>query len=362
MSAYSGTEPLSIAPAPARSSSDWARVIRSVRFWVSSFTGAGGMRVRRIPSGPVPAGLLEKINACERRIGTALYSGSPMICDQGSDYSKFWRATGRARALVAVDSDGCVVGINATVGVRLRMPGGGVRRATYLSHLRVLPECRFGQALPQLIARSALAIARDGFNAFSVADSGTGFNPEQLSRAMGVPVLAPVGGVRMIRFPTSGAFGADRDRVREAAEQEVRRAYRSLTAGYIASTGGAPAMRSARTPRWLIANDGSACACMEDCDLARRWVRLDGTTVSQTNFSMFGFRDPHGAARLIRAGLHMGAELGAPMVRMIVDESAADEIIERVGVQPALNLSITVRGMSLRGFARAPWSLHPTEL
>lgn len=344
-----------------RGAIDPSRIVRAARIWAASFTGAQGIRVEHLPGGLLSAEMHARITEFERRIATADVGGQSTICDQGRDYSRFWRAIGRARAFAATDTSGRIVGVGAAVGMRLRMPSGRTRRATYLGHLRVLPECRFGPAIAAISARLGATAGLLGPTVFGVVSERSGFHPERVAKGMGAPSLELFGTFTLLYFE-SGFDDQSLGQVRDATESEARSAYMRFTRDMIASTGGTPQMRSGRAPRWLITADGGACACIEDCDLVRRWIQPDGSHLAVMSLSFFGWESIHSAAAIVRAALAIAHAAGVPQVRMIIDDSVVDGLVDAIGIAPKIRHAWSTRGYSPWGMPTAAWSLHPTEL
>jgi len=341
---------------------EWfARSVRSVIRYFGSFLGIGGIGVARIPSGPVPDSLAREIETFEKRIATAYIGGVPTVCDQGRDYTLFWRAIGDGAAFAARDRAGRVVGVCAVARLRLRMPTGRERSAAYLAHLRVLPECRSGVTIPSLIARTVPSIMRSGFAGVGFSADAAGFNPGRVARNLGLPAFKSRGAARLITFDTSAPLTGPVSLIREAPEPRVRAAYADFTKGYISSRGGTPALRSTITPRWLMAEDGSACGCLEDYHKARRWRMGDSGEIVQSHISFFGWQDFDAAARFVRACIVLARDMGVPRVRISADDRLADAMVAAIGITPQSVFRWNIYGAGLGPLPDAPWSVHPTE-
>ena len=353
------------AGAPARRERREPRssVVRTLATFRRSLSGAAGLRIDQLPAGPLPDDLLHRIREFEHRIATIDAVGTPTICDQGRDYTAYWRTAGRGVHLfTATDADGRIVGVAAAMGMRLVMPTGRVRRATYLGHFRVLPECRFGSTVGMLGARMALASALQGWTAFGVVLNHTSFTPQRVASSIGIGAYRAIGTQRLVYFPTDAAEPGDRAGVREVTEAEVRRAYADFTRGMIRASGGNPHARSLRPPRWIMSADGNACACIEDSERLRRWHGADGAPVRMSTLTFFGWRDPRSAAAIVRGAMTIVASEGVPRVRALLDISMAEQVAPHVGVPPSVVHDFQLNAASPWGLPRAPWSLHPTEL
>jgi len=335
--------------------------VRTVIRFFSSYFGSGGIRVARIPSGPVSESLAREIEAFERRIATAYVGGVPTVCDQGRDYTLFWRAIGDGVAFTARDRAGRVVGVCAVARLRLRTPTGRIRSSAYLAHLRVLPECRSGFTIPSLIARTIPSIMARGFAGIGFSADAAGFDPARVARNLGLPAFLSRGAARLITFDTGAPIIGPLASIREEPEPCIRAAYAEFTKGFISSRGGTPAMRSTITPLWLIAEDGSACGCIEDYHKARRWRVGETEQIVQSHISFFGWRDLDSAARFVRACICRVREMGVPRLRICTDDAMADDVVEAIGIAPQSVFRWNIFAAGLGRLPDAPWSLHPTE-
>ena len=201
----------------------------------------------------------------------------------------------------------------------------------------------------------------NGFSAIGFSSDMAGFNPGKVSKNLGLPRFRPRAVVRLIAYESGAQVAGPRAPVRDATEAEVRDMYHALTEGCIASRGGAPAMRSVRPPRWIIAEDGSACGCIEDYHRARRWRTGETTELIQSHVSFFGWRDAESAARFVRTCIDITGQMGVPRVRICLDNRLADEVIGAIGIATQSEFRWTVYGAWLGSLPDAPWSLHPTE-
>ena len=343
----------------------WARLARVM---ATSYSKTGSARVERIPPGPVDDRLHQEIQQFQRAVETTYFGSDPMTCEHGRDYTLLLRSVGKAHALSVRDRTGRLIGLMSLTGKRLRLPDGGTRRVMYVAHLRVLPECRSGMALPVLAARSVQMVLLGGGVIVGLTRIGGRFTAGKVSRVLGLPVVGPNGTVRLLTYLSDSGVpvGADREGsssdIHDATEREVRDRFRALTTRCISCVGGNPSMRSALPPRWLMASDGSACGCIEDYHASARWIRADGTEFRQSNISFFGWRDSESAARFVRACLREAHRMRVERLRILLDERLAAPIVAGIGIEPWGDFRWTVCVGGLRRMPDAPWVLHPSEL
>jgi len=302
------------------------------------------------------------IQEFQRAVETRYYGADPMTCEFGRDYTLVLRSVGPALALGARDRSGRLIGLVSMTVLRLRLPNGRWRRAQYVAHLHVLPECRHGMAIAVLVARCVPSILTGGGIITGLVRATGGFTPSRVSRALGLPGAHPCATMRLVTYPCAADPPGASCAVHVAPEKEVRRRFLELTAGRIVSHGGDPSMRSALPPRWLIAEDGSACGCIEDYHATTRWRRADGSEYTQSNISFFGWRDPSSAAGFVRACLREGRALGAERIRIILDEREAEPILAQIGAEPSGDFRWTMSAGGLWKLPDAPWVLHPSEI
>lgn len=329
---------------------------------ISSHCRSSGAYVQRVPSGPLSDALYRDIQEFQRAVETNYFGADAMTCHHGRDYTLLLRSCGDVCAFSVRDRAGRITGLLSLNRLRFRLPGGRVRSLMYVAHLHVLPDCRAGIALPALIARAVFPVLFGGGVICGLARVGGGFNPTRVSRVLNLPTYAPVAIARLITYTADAALPLHGAPVRVATEQEVRDRYAHLTRDRIAAVGGNPAMRSALPPRWLMAEDGSACGCIEDYHATTRWIRADGTEFRQSNISFFGWRDPAAAASFVRGAVREADLIGADRLRIILDERLAQPVVDAIGIEPEREFRWSLCAGGLRKLPEVPWVLHAAEL
>jgi hypothetical protein len=265
--------------------------------------------------------------------------------------------------LIAGTPDGHILGTLCLAKVGLRLPRGYVRHAAFATNLMVLPEARHGPTLARLMAAAFRWTAPRAWAAFAHVPEGSVSRPERFLKRLGLPAFTEFGAIRLVSFSTTHADDAAVREVEEVDEARVRVMHRRLTRGFNATVGGNPAIRSARTPRWIALRDGTACGCIEDYERAKRhvFVGSDGE-LTMNHVSFLGYRDHAAAGRLVRAALAMTARQGVPRVQLAVDESLERECIAGIAVTPEYGFRVRLAGFALLGLPRAPWSMNSTEI
>lgn len=345
-----------------RSGGWWSHTARFIGLWLRSALGTDGVRVHRIWSGPRPESLHRAMIDFERSVFTSLLDGKRMTYEHPRDYIAFFRSIQSSRSFVARDPSGRVVGTISAIALRLRMPGGAIRRAVFVAHLRVALDARTGRTLPALAIRILPYMFRYGQALVAIVQTGRELELAKIARAIGMPAPTPHGAFRAIAWSTDAPVGAPAIAIREAAEPDVRAKFLALHPSAVVSMGGDPALRSAIPPRWLMAHDGSACGCIEDNTAVVTWRTELGEVFTQSHISFFGWRDAEAAGSFIRACIAEARGMGIRRLRVLVDESSADAVIRAVGAAPAGEVRWTVWCGSATPMPEAPWVLHPSEI
>ena len=350
----------------ARTSAPRARRIlfgRWLRLWVRSFVGIDGVHVVRVKRRPLSRSRHAASLAFERSILAPLLGGTPTSYEHPRDYNRFFRAIAEHRSYFARDrSSGSIIGSLTGVAWRLRLPGGGRRRAVYLMRYRIAPAARTGPAMLYLLARIMPFVALYGRTTISILQFGHAMKQDKIAAAIGMPGPRRAGAFRVITWNAHRDDGPSPGGLLEAPERAVRARFAALTSGCIAVAGGKPDLRSAMTPRWLLAADGSACGCIEDYSRALTWRTPEGPRPLEAHVSFFGWTSIEAGSRFFRACMPIAAAAGATRIRAVIDERHADAFIAAVGLPPEADVGWSIMATGGRPFPDAPWVVHPSEI
>lgn len=336
---------------------------RCLRLWARSFVGAGGVRVVRVTRAPLSESRHAAVREFERSILAPLLGGTPTSYEHPRDYNRFFRAIAEHRTYLARDRrSGAIIGSLTGVAWKLRIPGGGRRRAVYLMRYRIAPAARTGPAMLYLLARIMPFVALYGRTTISILQFGHAMKQDKIAAAVGMPGPRRVGAVRVITWSAQPPDGPNAGGLLEASERAVRPRFAALTSRCIAMAGGRPDQRSAMAPRWLLAADGSACGCIEDYARALTWRTPDGPLPVEAHVSFFGWTSVEAGARFFRACMPIAAAAGATRIRAVIDDRHADAFIAAVGLPTVADVGWSIMATGGRPFPDAPWVVHPSEI
>lgn len=334
-----------------------------VRSYIANAQAPSRIRVRRVPSGPLPRDLAEQMARFERRFVRVFGSCAPVYRLHAPDYNRLYRSIGSPVTVIARSPEGQITGTLSIVRFRLAMPSGRTRRAAFATNLLVLPEARTGPTLARLVGAAVLWIAPRATTMLSLLPEGSPSRPDRFLARLGLPTMHECGRVRFVTFPVGAVDPACAADIVPAAESEVRARHRRFNRGRYAMLSGDPSLRAARAPRWIALKDGSASACIEDYEAAKRHVFLDGSgELSMNSLSYLGARDPAAAGRIIRAAAAVSGAQGVPSLQVTLDADTDRDILAHAGIEGHSGFDARLMGFALRGLPAAPWSVNPTEV
>jgi len=307
-----------------------------------------------------PDGMLARaLDRFEHRFSYPLGATQRFHVLHGADYSRFFRAIGKARCLVAEDG-GEIVGSLAAVIRRIWLPDGTDAEVGYIGDLRVAPEARSGWTLLRLAEEAAGWVRLSAKTCFGVVMDGTAATPDRYTGRAGVPAFDAIARVLIARIPTSSAFGSAGTRVARVESQAASRCFRDLSAGRYATPCANPAERSLSEPVWLSRLDGSACGCLEDTRRAKRLILEDGSEMLSAHLSCFAYRDAARGGALMRDALARARKLEFPALFVAVTATDAASLLSGLEDCGATLAPATVFGHEL---ARdVDWNVNTSEI
>lgn len=318
---------------------------------------------RRIPGGTAPSDLAERLERFERRFVRKLGDAPPVVRIHSTDYTRQYRSIGPSVCLAACTGDGYITGTLCLALTRLRLPSGIVRRVVFGTNLQVVPEARQGPTLARLMGAAFRWTIPRASGAFAHVPEGSAANPERFTRRLGVPAFSELGAIRLVSFRSDGADPGCAGEIVVSTEREVRAMHKRFMKKFIAAAGGDPSVRSRRTPVWVALRDGSACACIEDYENAKRHELVESRgELIMNHISFFGYRDLTAAAQLIRGAMALSARQEVPLVQLCIDESLESALLDAVGIRPEFCFRARLAGFVVGGLPRAPWSINSSEI
>ena len=302
------------------------------------------------------AALGSALGAFETQFSYPLGPGATFRISHGQDYTRFFRAIGRAACFVAED-DGRVLGTLAVVLRRLARPDGTEQTTAYLADLKVAPEARGSRALFRLAAAArgwAQATADTGF---SIVMDGTRATPPDYTGRASIPAFRVLAKVLVLRIPAAEAAPGDGW---EADTMRGERCYRELSRGRYATVGGTPRERSEGEPCWLLDRDQTACGLLEDTRRGKRLLADDGSELQSAHLSYFAFATARDGARLLLESRRRCAARGYPALFAAVAEADGRAVVAELGRIGTVIAPATVYGIGLD--AGPSWNVNTAEI
>jgi hypothetical protein len=313
------------------------------------------MNLRLIDAAP-SASLAGRLADFERQFDYPLGAADRFRISHGADYTRFFRAMGRATLLV-MEEGAAIAGVLATVVRQLRGPDGSECEAVYLGDLKVAPSARGGRALAGLL-RGARDLHAGATAGFSVVMEGTAVNPMQYTGRVGVPRFEPLAPLMVLRIPTTNSV--DESDVRTVSEAIGTEMYRKLSAGRISPVTISPGERAAHSPVWLALPDCSACGLLEDTLRAKRLIASSGAELLSAHLSAFASATPAAGARLLRRAATLAAGRDLPALFVAVPRGEADALLTALNLPDTICAPAAVYGTGLA--AGVPWSVNTSEI
>jgi hypothetical protein len=314
------------------------------------------MNIRALDAPPDTA-LSLALGQFESRFTYPLGEGTAFRISHGEDYSRFYRAMGESRVVVA-ERDGEVLGTLAGAVRQLRSPHGESLKALYVGDLKVIPGLEAGIVLVRLAAVLTAWATPRVTAAFGVAMDGTRKTPPRYTGRFGIPAFTEIGKIMVLRLACEP--GIDRSRQRPCAEAEGLEIFRALTCGDFAPMTAFPLERSAIDPQWIRLESGLACGMLEDTGKAKRLFEVGGGELRSAHLSHFAFAEPPDGARLLLHAAGQAAAMEYPALFCAVPEERAQPLVDALGSVACKLAPATVYGAGMaKGRA---WHLNTSEI
>jgi hypothetical protein len=314
------------------------------------------VNIRALDAPPEPA-LAQALGRFESRFTYPLGESTAFRVSHGDDYSRFYRAMGESKVVIA-ERDGEVLGTLGGAVRQLRSPDGGNLSALYVGDLKVLPGLEAGLVLVRL-ASVLIAWATPRVTAaFGVVMDGTRKTPQRYTGRFGIPAFTELGRIMVLRLACER--GAHRVRQRACAEAEGLEVFQALTRGEYAPTSSAAVERSTIDPQWMRLESALACGMLEDTGKAKRLFEVGGGELRSAHLSYFAFAHPQGGARLLLQAAAQAAALEFPALFCAVPADRAQPLMDALGSVACTLAPATVYGAGMaNGLA---WHLNTSEI
>ena len=303
------------------------------------------------------AALALALRQFEARFTYPLGENTAFRISHGDDYSRFYRAMGESRVVIA-ERDGDVLGTLAGAVRPLRTPDGGSLTALYVGDLKVIPGLEAGIVLVRLAA-SLMAWATPRVSAaFGVAMDGTRKTPPRYTGRFGIPAFTELAKIMVLRLVCQP--GLERNRQRFCTEADGLAIFHALTRGDFAPVSACALERSAIDPQWLCLESGLACGMLEDTSKAKRLFEVGAGELRSAHLSYFAFAAPQDGARLLLHATRQAAVFEYPALFCAVPASRAQALMDALGSAACTAAPATVYGA---GLAKDPaWHLNTSEI
>jgi hypothetical protein len=306
---------------------------------------------------PPETGLALALGRFESRFTYPLGEGTTFRISHGEDYSRFYRAMGDSRVVVAL-RDGEVLGTLGGAVRRLRSPDGGSVDALYVGDLKVIPGLEAGIVLVRLAAALTAWATPRVTAAFGVAMDGTRKTPPRYTGRFGIPEFSEIGKIMVLRLDCGPRFG--RCHPRSCTEAEGFETFHALTRGGFVPIGAIARERSTVDPQWLCIESGSACGMLEDTGKAKRLFEVGGGELRSAHLSYFAFAQPNDGARLLMQAAEWAAAMEYPALFCAVPVERAQPLMKALGSVAYKLAPATVYGA---GMAKGrTWHLNTSEI
>jgi hypothetical protein len=306
---------------------------------------------------PPETGLALALGRFESRFTYPLGEGTTFRISHGEDYSRFYRAMGDSRVIVAL-RDGEVLGTVGGAVRRFRSPDGRSVDALYVGDLKVIPGLEAGIVLVRLAAALKAWAAPRVTAAFGVVMDGTRRTPPRYTGRFGIPEFAEIGKIMVLRVGCPQRIG--RPHPSACTEAEGFETFHALTRGGFAPIGAFAPERSTFDPQWLCLESGLACGMLEDTGKAKRLFEVGGGELRSAHVSYFAFAQPNDGARLLMQAAERAAAMEYPALFCAVPLGRAESLMEALGSVACKVAPATVYGAGMA--SGRTWHLNTSEI
>lgn len=306
---------------------------------------------------PPGAALAQALSRFESRFTYPLGESTAFRISHGEDYSRFYRAMGESRVVVA-ERDGEVIGSLGGAIRSVRTPARDSVRALYVGDLKIVPGLEAGLILVRLAAALILWATPRVQAAYGVVMDGTHKIPPRYTGRFGIPAFGELAKVMVLRLACES--GANAVKGNGCAEADGCRTFEALTRGDFAPMSGSAAERSGIPPQWLRLESGLACGMLEDTAKAKRLFEVGGDELRSAHLSCFAFARPDAGAQLLREAAARAAGLGFPALFCAVPADRAQQLLVALGSLACTLAPATVYGAGLA--SECAWHLNTSEI
>lgn len=314
----------------------------------------------------VPQWLGASLEDFEREFTYPLGENTRFRISHGRDYLRFFRAMGEAACVVA-EKDGKVLGTLCGAIQLLTMPDGSTKKALYVGDLKITAGARGTRVLISL-ARALEQWARPRAQAaYSVVMDGTDVTPASYSGRAGIPRFAEVANLVVLRMSTPPVVESTEveslvNGLSSRGDDGVGITKALRESGVIFHAAGRPALRSSRDPRWLALPGGAGVCRLENTQLAKRLLLLDGSEIEADHLSCFSFQHPEAGFALITGAAQLSARDRKPALFVALPSGNSGALVDLLDTRGFEVTKSTATVFATGLPSGVPWLVNTAEI
>ena len=258
---------------------------------------------------PPPPELARAMNEFEAQFPSPLGPHQTFRMEYQGGYLSHFSTMGDGGCWVA-ERDGRVVGYLGAANVRLWLPDGSERLATYVGEVKLAPEVRRGTLLYRLL-RAFFDWSLPKTKAlYSYVKHVTPIKPTEYTGRISMPSFEKAGEATLFRIPIRRESAGKADERLVVTSEKGAGCFRQLTRGRFARPCGDNKDRSEMEPLWLVTSNGFGCGRLEDRLKVCRVLLSDGSERRPAYLSSFAFSSASAGAEVIEAALRWAEQKG----------------------------------------------------
>lgn len=322
------------------------------------------MTVHCFRSAP-PANLQSALSQFEDQFDYPLGENDRFRIDHSQDYTRFFRAMGEA-AIFVYEDQGRVKGVLSCSRRRIHGPKQQSTEAIYLCDLKVQDSPSKGRILLRLLKAVYKEFGDQLSHGYAVVMDGTAVVPSQYTGRLGLPAfekIAEVGVYNITVPPTSSEIEMVDEKTAlqtDSSLSEVQDCFQLFCRGGFHSLDSDSKLRSMIPATPLLLKDKSACAFLEDTELAKRLLSLKHGSMCSGHLTQFAYRTAESGAILAREAVKKCQELKRPRLFFSMPKDMGAALVAKLSEFEIVEASATVFA---HGFEKLiPWYVNTAEI
>jgi hypothetical protein len=261
------------------------------------------------------------------------------IC-HGQDYLHFFRELGEVTCFVAKRGED-VQGVLTTVLRTIRIPGCEPSPVIYVCDLKISPESRGEGLFFKLILEAKRFYQASQLGLYCVVMNGTERSPEKYTGAWGIPRLAKMSEVAILRIPVENRSDAS---CRISSLESVCESFLRFSADDISLSRQVEKTGSRYRPTGLVLPE--ACGILEDTLACKRLVS-QGCELVSAHLSHFAYSSLEDGVALVSSALNLCLERKIPALFVSVPLVEQGQWIAPNAFPDATLTSASIYGLGL---------------